>query len=277
MSAAEIFLSKIPALPLLRRFSPPADKPMERTYLDGYLRAQNLAQQAARELAGWVQPGWTEARTADLLNTYLLDHGVASFFHKAFVWFGDRTRFAGVKNYSHYSPTHRVVREGEVFILDVAPIVDGYICDIGYTASLGENLEFEKARAVLSQLHQEIPLLFKAETTGGEICENVAARIRDAGYEPIHQKYPFAVLGHRVHRSRNEYGQVTLLNFGWQSYWEFLSRGLFGQLLNAHYEGKLEGLWAIEPHIGGPGFGAKFEQLLWVQDGKAEWLGESLL
>jgi hypothetical protein len=70
---------------------------------------------------------------------------------------------------------------------------------------------------------------------------------------------------------------VTLLNFGWQSYWEFLSRGLFGQLLNAHYEGKLEGLWAIEPHIGGPGFGAKFEQLLWVQDGKAEWLGESLL
>ena len=31
----------------------------------------------------------------------------------------------------------RVLRAGEVFILDVAPIFDGYICDIGYTAALG--------------------------------------------------------------------------------------------------------------------------------------------
>src|SRR5262249_60087328 len=37
------------------------------------------------------------------------------------------------------------------------------------------------------------------------------------------------------------------------------------------------GLWAIEPHLGGTGFGAKFEELLVVEPGgRAFWLDDDL-
>jgi hypothetical protein len=78
-----------------------------------------------------------------------------------------------------------------------------------------------------------------------------------------------------VHRVKSEAALPALVNFGWQSYWEFLSRGLFGQLLNGNFAGDLTGLWAIEPHLGTTGpcaFGAKFEEILVVEGGKAHWL-----
>jgi hypothetical protein len=34
----------------------------------------------------------------------------------------------------------------------------------------------------------------------------------------------------------------------------------------------MEGLWAIEPHIGGGNFGMKFEEILVVEGGQASWL-----
>lgn len=273
MSTVEQWLSRVPALPGLSWFSPAAPPRTADEDRAGFLIAQRLASQSALEVAKLIRPGWTETQAADLLNTYLQDCGVRSFFHRAFVWYGERTRFEGVKSYAQYAPSHRVLREGEVYILDVAPIVHGYICDIGYTASIGENPALDRAKAFLKELHEEIPTLFKPGTNGQEICEQVDRRIQKAGYDTIHHQYPFAVLGHRVHRSMQGYGQVGMLNFGWQSYWEFISRGLFGQLLNANYRGKLDGLWAIEPHIGDKsGFGAKFEQILVVQDGQANWL-----
>ena len=93
------------------------------------------------------------------------------------------------------------------------------------------------------------------------------------GYENCYRLYPFSVLGHRVHRVRSEAAAMAqLLNFGWQSYWEFLARGLFGQLLNGDFRGDLTGLWAVEPHVGGADFGAKFEEILRVENGHASWL-----
>jgi len=37
-----------------------------------------------------------------------------------------------------------------------------------------------------------------------------------------------------------------------------------------------DGLWAIEPHVARDGFGAKFEDLLVVQDGQAWFLDDAL-
>lgn len=265
--------SQVAALPLLNKVSPTAARVPSAEELRGYLRAQTLAEAGAREIAGLLQEGWTERQAADLLNTYLRDHGVAGFFHYAFVWFGDRTRFAGVKTYGNYGPTDRVLRPGEIYILDVAPIVDGYIADIGYTSSLGENKDLAKAQATLAELRAWIPTLFREGMSGGDIWRHVDGRIVGAGYDNIHAQYPFSVLGHRVHHvQRHRRVPARLLNFGWESYWAFLSRGLFGQLLNGEFSGDLTGLWAVEPHLGGDGFGAKFEEMLLVDKHGARWL-----
>jgi Xaa-Pro aminopeptidase len=273
MSAISQVLSRVPSLPVLHWLSPAAAPALNEEQLAGFAACQKLAFEAAHEVASLIREGWTEAQAADLLNTYLQDCGVNAFFHKAFAWFGERTRFEGVGSYAQFAPTSRVIGPGEVFILDVAPILKGYICDIGYTSCLGENAAHTRAQDFLKQLRAEIPPLFTHGTNGGEICSAVDRRIKAAGFAPIHHLYPFSVLGHRVHRGVIESGKLGLLNFGWQSYWELLSRGLYGQLLNKDYRGKLDGLWAIEPHIGdASGFGAKFEEILVVENGVARWL-----
>lgn len=269
--------SKISALPVLAKVAPPADRPVTQEEREGFLACQKLARRGAAEIASLIREGWTEKQAARLLNTYLRDSGVKAFFHEAFAWYGERTRFTGIRGYRQYQASDRVIRPGEIFILDVAPIYKGYVCDIGYTASLGPNEMLDKARAFLARLRSDIPRLFDGARTGEDIWNTIDDRLREAGYDNIHERYPFSVLGHRVHRVKGEALHVGFLNFGWQSYWSLLSRGLFGQLLNAHHNGGLMGLWAIEPHIGGMGFGAKFEEILVVPGyGKpAEWLDPS--
>jgi len=268
--------SRISSLPGIRAFSPPASVTLSEEALMYYRDCQRLAYRAAIEIAQLLQEGWTEARTAKLLETYLRDHGVKVFFHHPFVWFGERTRFDGVRNYTQYQPTRRVLHAGEVYILDVAPILNGITCDIGYTGSLGENLELEKAQRFLGRLRDGIPAMFDGSRTGGEVCNELDEQIRAEGYDNVHSMYPFSVLGHRVHDDQIERGGgMKVLNFGWQSYWSFLSRGLFGQLLNRNYSGSIHGIWAVEPHIGTKTFGAKFEELLLVGENGARWLDET--
>lgn len=271
MSAISETVSRLPSVPILHWLKPGAPARLKVEELEGFLACQRLAQASVKEVAGMMREGWTERHAADLVNAYLQDSGVSAFFHKAFAWFGERARFDAIEGYGAFSPSNRVLRPGEVFILDVAPIYHGYVSDIGYTASLGPNAELDKARAFLLEIRREIPKLFEAAPNGGEVCRQVDLRIAQAGYEPVHHRYPFAVLGHRVH-SKVSGGKASWWNFGWQSYWELASRGVFGQLLNVNYRGRLDGLWAVEPHIGSGAFGAKFEEILCFEDGKARWL-----
>jgi len=264
-------VSKVNRLPILDLISPSAARAHSQEEQQGYLESQTLAQRCAREIAGFLQEGWSEKKTADLMEVWLRDHGVKAFFHKPFVWWGDRTRFNGVKTYWDYLPSGRLLCDGEVFILDVAPIYNGYISDVGFTGVLGNNEGFIKARNFLAKLREEIPML---AVEGKNLWHQIDRIIVDGGYDNIHKTYPFGVLGHRLHKNSARLN-ASFIHFGWQSYWEFLSRGLFGQILNKDFSGSLDGLWAIEPHIGAPGFGAKFEEILVMENGTARWLSES--
>jgi len=268
--------SKLRSLPLLSLLSPDPRRELTQENFLGFYKAQTRALDAAKEIASHITEGWTEKQAASFVNSYLHDTGVKSFFHHAYAWFGERTRFSGINRrmYHQFMPSSRRIKEGEVFILDVAPIVDGFVCDIGYTSSLGENVQLEVAQKFLQDLRAEVPVLFEAKRPGSGIWDVIDQKIRDSGYDNIHKLYPFSVLGHRIYRSGEKHGHLKLLNFGWHSYWSLSSRGLFGQLLNHKFEGDLEGLWAIEPHIGSAGFGAKFEEILVMKDGKAQWLAD---
>ena len=266
--------SHIKQLPVLGRVSPSAAAVPNEETLAAFRKAQRLAFAGARAIGAMLQEGWTEKKAADLLNTWLGDNGAQSFFHRAFVWWGDRTKFVGVKSYAGYSPTSRPLRDGDVYILDVAPIVDGFSCDIGHTGVMGANPDFDRAMVFLRQLRADIPEMFRA-TSGEKVCALIADRIHAAGYENIHETYPFSVLGHRLHAVPLTGPEISFLNFGWRSYWSLLSRGLFGQLLNGNFRGSTVGLWAIEPHIATSQFGAKFEEILVVTPESIYWLDDT--
>ena len=268
-------VSKVKSLPLLNVVSPAVDYVPEKEVMANYYRCQSLALEAAKAVEKLLHPDWTEKKAAATMEVYLKDSGVRSFFHKPFAWFGDRTRFVGVKNYRGFLPTNRKLGENAAYILDVAPILNGYVADIGHSGFYGESEAFNKAADFLQSFQKKIPDLFNAnKPIGNEIWQTIDRDIVESGYSNIHKLYPLGVLGHRVHKINEAMPRLGVLRFGWQSYWSLLSRGGFGQIINQNFVGDLKGLWAIEPHIGGEGFGLKFEEILVFDGKKARWLKE---
>ncbi|NCN23144.1 MAG: aminopeptidase P family protein, partial [Gallionella sp.] len=104
------------------------------------------------------------------------------FFHKSFVWFGERTRFEGVKTYAGYQPTQRVLLEGEAYILDVAPIVKGFTSDIGVSGCYGENKQHAQAIDFLRQMKSELTAGLMSPSVWSDMDEKIVA----AGYDNIH-------------------------------------------------------------------------------------------
>lgn len=245
----------------------------------GMAESQTLAYSCAKDIAREMREGWTEAQTARLMDVYLRDHGVKTHFHKSFAWFGDRSRFDGVKRLPDFLPTDRRLKAGDCVILDTAPVFKGYPADIGYACSLGPNEELEKARQFLAELRGLILKLFNrgaAGLSGGDICEAVVRRIREGGYDVVHHRYPGAVLGHRLHPMSEGWRPPTFIPFSWHTLSRFLREGIYPDLLNEEHRGDLEGAWAIEPHFGGRGFGVKFEEMILVREGSARWLSPEI-
>lgn len=244
--------------------------------LEGHLYAQSLAYQCAVQISKELKEGWTEKQTATLMDTFLRDHGVKSFFHRSFAWFGDHTRFDGYKHYWDFLPSSRPLMPQDVVILDTAPIVHGYVGDIGYTLSLHEHAELLEAKKFLKELRELIPSLFMSSMKTNQIWKKIDLLIKAKGYDNCHSLYPFAVLGHRVHHVPLSRLPGITIPFGLHAYWALVSRGLFPELLSPEHEGIKDGLWAIEPHLGGEGFGAKFEEILVVEEGRAHWLSDDV-
>lgn len=259
----------------LSRFSPlSSDQNWTEQDLQGFLRAQSLALRTAEEIGRLLQPGWSEIQAARVFESALRDHGVKAFFHRPFVWFGDRTRFQGIQAYQDFMPTQRRVRDGDSVILDAAPIVNGFACDIGYTTSMGESETVQEAKKFLMDLRGQIPTLFVDGRKGQDIWRQVDETITRAGYQNCHQMYPLGVLGHRLYKLSSRLPSVQLLRFGWQSFAGLLQHGVVTEVLANFSSGDIKGLWAIEPHIGKGSVGAKFEEILVVKQDSAFWLSD---
>ena len=265
LSKAQGLLSKVIRLPQ-------PDHSIEN--LDGYKRAQALAFECARVISAEVKPGWSEKRTADLMDTWLRDNHVKTFFHSSFAWFGDRTSFAGFKTYLDFLPGKKnILQENEAVILDTAPIFEGFAADIGYSYFVGEKpATYRRAQKVLTEFRKELPLLFKSGKTTKEIWAEVDEQIRAEGFRNCHQDYPLGALGHRLHQHTFEKFPSLVKPFSIHTYVKMLSRGLFPEVLGPFHQGEKTGLWAIEPHFGNDKFGLKFEEILIVEKDNAYWL-----
>ncbi|MCB0349456.1 MAG: aminopeptidase P family protein [Bdellovibrionales bacterium] len=240
------------------------------------LKAQNLSYNCAVEIAKEIRDGWTEKQTAKLMDTYLKDHGIKTFFHTSFAWFGPRSAFYGIKHYLDFLPKKQVYQDGDVVILDTAPIVDGYIGDIGFTFSKVPNEELKKAREFLVKIRTMIRSSFLEKKPTSIVWQDVDKMIAEHSYTNCYERYPFSVLGHRVGKAKAHNWNSFAFGFGIQAYLTTLAGGIKESLLTKNHASKPVGAWAIEPHIGLKDFGAKFEEILLVTEDSVEWLTDEV-
>ena len=158
--------------------------------LEQFRKVQRLAYAAAEAVARELKPGITEKQAARLQEVWLLDHGVTDWFHAPFAWFGDRTAFQGFKVALQFLPTNRRLEENMPFILDNAPVVGGYVADIGYSGVLGENriLDLllddlaEHRRLILDLIRQQLPM--------NQVSQAVDKLTLQQGHAPRHKGIP---------------------------------------------------------------------------------------
>lgn len=257
------------------------DEAVTQDAIKGFRRAQRLAYDCVEAVAKQLQVGMTEKEAARLLADHLRVHGTERYLHRPFAWFGEHAGFYGYQDYGDYHPSDQRLKVGDVVILDVSPVVDGYIGDVGYAVSLQPHAELERAKAFQLALRQDLPALFESPMTAAEIWAEIDRRVLAAGFDNVHAKYPHCVLGHRVFKVSPRAGRHWRLGwggFGWFSLETNLALFRMGPsaALGPEHVGSKLGLWAIEPHLGWKTGGCKFEEILVVSEAGARWLDDDV-
>lgn len=256
------------------------------TDLARFREVQQLAYAAAQSVAETLEPGVTEKQAARRIREYLVGRGVQDWFHTPFAWFGDRTAFRGFRTPFQFFPTHRRLADGMPFILDCAPVRDGYVADIGYAGCLGTNRIYEQLMDDLAEYRALIVTRVSDGVPLQQIYRDVDALIARQGYDNRHRVYPGRVIAHQVSKVHSRLPKFVVAGFGIRTV-----QTLVGDLIveRMHHRSPLwadgeisdhpatPGLWAVEPHIGFRDVGVKFEEILVVTGGgDAFWLDDDL-
>lgn len=264
-----------------------ADKALvDPAQLAKFRAVQQLAYAAAESVGQSLQPGVTEQQAVQRMREYLLQRGVQDWFHTPFAWFGDRTAFRNFWTPLKFFPTQRRLEEGMPFILDCAPVREGYMADIGYAGCLGANPIHEQLMNDLAEYRELIVTRVREGAPLRQIYRDVDALIARHGYDNRHRVYPGRVIAHQVATVHSRLPKFVVAGFGIRAL-----QTLVGDLIveRMHHRSPLwadgeisnhpatPGLWAVEPHIGFRDVGVKFEEILVVTPGgDAYWLDDDL-
>ncbi len=252
----------------------------------GIAAAQRVTRAVIHDVAETVTPGDTERAVAQRLEAGFHRAGVRAWLHTPYAWFGERTRFAGFHQWEPDAlPTERRLEDGEGFILDAAPFVDGHPADYAYAGVLGPSAEHEQMCRTLEDLKARIVAWARQAETGRELFEATGSAIREAGFEVVHHLYPAAVLGHRVDGLPRWLQRIPRVGWGFQpplvaGYALALARHALTRrrypFLNDVEADRPLGVFAVEPHLASGTRGAKFESVLVVDGDETRWLDPGL-
>ncbi len=273
---------------------------------------QELALQCANEVFLKLRVGITEKEAASLMDKWLKERGVKKYFHRPFVWFGDRTLFRDFsrplpllqkKTWSdlklpsfksplphfgmEFLPTNKKLENNMPVILDVAPVHNDFFADIGHAAYFGESEQHEEMMEFLKELKRDIPNIVREKKIIGSIYDEVDKILIKNGYNNCHQLYPLGVLGHKVGLFPSLKGlkipRVSFMGFEPEAFAFLLKENPSAPvkfndktpyIAEEIQENITDGFWAIEPHIGKDDIGVKFEEILVVDGENVQWLSE---
>jgi Xaa-Pro aminopeptidase len=249
--------------------------------LEARRRAQRIVHECLVEVATALVPGDREHDAAHTIRDRMAARGVTSWFHEPYVWFGDHTAPTRRRRIAEFHPSDRRADRGMPVILDAAPIIDGNIVDVSYSFGCGSERPATLADVLdaLAAVRALVPDAVRTARGPKDIYRAIEELAVARGCRTCHRLTPLGPLAHRVDGGRNidvglrvagvDVGVLAMLGGG-----DVLSRlsGRASPLWTTHARGRLHGLWSVEPHLARGDVGAKFEELLVVDDDGARWL-----
>ncbi|MEO6602566.1 MAG: M24 family metallopeptidase [Polyangiaceae bacterium] len=257
-------------------------------YVKGVADAQRVAREAVLSVAQSVKPGDSERQVCARLEREFRKARIAHWLHTPYAWWGERTCFDWRGQWEPNAlPSDRVLLEGEAFVLDAAPILDGFPADFAFSgcAGAGSGSDHAALLELLTRVKAEILRWVTDEAGTAGLCARVEGAMRTAGVEVVHTRYPAQVLGHTLEGFPNWSSGAPRIGTGFQlplllTYATgMVMHHLAGApypFLNARAPGRPKGLYAVEPHLGKGALGAKFESVLLVDGDETRWLDPGL-
>jgi Xaa-Pro aminopeptidase len=257
--------------------------------LDRFRQVQRLAYDMALEVEAQLQIGMTETEVCTLMEVAQRGHGAEQVFHEPFAWVGRRTLLGPdwVGAAPGFFPTDTALSYGMPLIIDLAPAIDGYTADIGYSCTVGANPVFEELDRGLARIRTFLLDGVRAGRTLRDLYLALDELLAEHDALSCYRHYPEGALGHLLFPLEVDPPRPTpLRGFGTAA-----AEGLVAASLGALEHGAgypiwndraladrppAPGLWAVEPHIGRDGVGVKFEELLVVTEDDAYWLDDHL-
>ncbi len=262
--------------------------------LDRFRQVQRLAYDMALGVEAQLRIGMTETEVCTLLEVAQRGSGVDQVFHEPFAWFGPRTLLGPDwvaartdVSQSGFFPTDTALCYGMPLIIDLAPALDGFSADVGYSCTVGANPVFEELDRSLARIRAFLLEGVRAGQTMRALYLALDELVAEHDALSCHRHYPEGALGHQLFALEVDPPRPTLLHGFGPAAAEGLVAASRGAL--EHGEGypvwndrnladrpPAPGLWAVEPHIGRDGVGVKFEELLVVTEDDAYWLDDHL-
>ncbi len=201
----------------------------------------------------------SEADVYDLASKVFRDAGVKSHWHHPVIGFGPGT--LKIKNLRSIALARllrhkRRIAKGDLLMVDIAPMINGYPSDYTETHVFGENTNFNDminyTRDLANQIVDRIPQVKHANELWHWAKHNTHTQTQYVLAHP-----PVIWLGHRIQKFPNGWPESAALRF------LFLWTHFKGNFISASNEHPMRGLWAIEPYILGSGRAAKWEELVY--------------
>ncbi len=248
---------------------------------------QRASYAVLEDVARSLREGDTEKDAARRVRKRFHEQGVHHYFHVPVALFGTRTAYPGAFGQLEALSTDRKLEHGMPVILDAAPIYNGYTVDTSYATSFGDNARVRELIRDLKPLRDLILRRVRERATFRAIAREVDDAIRKLGYENCHRKHIAFVLGHRVTQVPDTWlNRRRIWGIGVPQAAFFVGKTFGAQQFGGDGSPNWNhtrtsdhpptpGLWAVEPHLGKDGVGAKFEEILVITEDDAWWLDEA--
>lgn len=153
--------------------------------------ARQRTWQAVEDIKALIRPGMTEKEAIQLANKYFATHGVKRFWHRTHIRFGASTVL------SFEDPYHEgvVLKENDIFYLDLGPVWNGVEGDCGDTFVMGEDARFSRIKSDVKVVFEDVRQFWRRDRpTGVKLYEYANTVVEKMGYL-LHPSY---VKGHRL-------------------------------------------------------------------------------
>jgi methionyl aminopeptidase len=175
--------------------SPMSDPHVEERVGPNYDRAKMLEARrhtwrAIEKIAAGIRPGMRESEGVEFANAVLKDLGLLRGWHGVYLRFGVNT----VLTYWDKEAPDLVLRDNDIFYIDIGPVWEKWEGDGGNTFVVGDDPEMQHARIAVRQVFDRVHEKWRTDSMTGAALYDYASKIaRSMGWELV----PL-VAGHRL-------------------------------------------------------------------------------